>query len=90
MGCFGVGLCVSFWIVCCWNGCVVYAGVVVGLLLCCLSMVGGMGDMMWEHCCCMMLLAVYMRMVFFVDIPCCGLLMFCHYNCSGYGWCKSM
>lgn len=65
-------------------------GVVVGILLCCWSMVGGMGESMWAQCCCMMLLVVYMCMLFVVDMPCCGLLMFCHSNCSGCGWCKRM
>ena len=66
-------------------GCVVCVGVVVGLLFFCLCVVVGMGESMWAHCCCMMLLAVYVRIWFVLDTPCCGVLMFCHSNCGGCG-----
>ena len=53
-----------------YDGCMVCVGVVVSVWFCCWSMVGVMGESMWEHCCVMMLLAVYMRMWLVLDMPC--------------------
>ena len=76
--CAYLGLLLLAWLC---DGCVVYVSVVVGLLLCCLPMVGVMGDSMWAQLCCMMFLAVYRCMSFVLDMPCCGMLMFFQSNC---------